>query len=100
MGAGEGEGGAVKRGRRSHCCNCENGDHPRYSITVHQNLKRFVLRPWWATVTVGIAHMGEPGAGVWHARTRERLIRKVERRLKRNALSHGCPAPIIEVRED
>jgi hypothetical protein len=85
---------------RCYRCNCEKGDHPVYSIKVHQNLKRFVLLPWWATVTVGIASMGEAGAGVWHARTRDRLIRKVERKLKRYALSRGCCGPIIEVRED
>ena len=90
----------MKHRLRGYRCNCEKGDHPAYVFSVHENLKRFALLPWWATATVGIMHIGDAGGGVWHARTRERLIRKVERRLKRDALSRGCPAPIIEVRED
>ncbi len=72
--------------------------HRTYRITVHRpDLRRFVFRRYWATATLGIAHLGEPGAGVWRARSRDDLIRKVTKRLRRDALRRGIADPIIEV---
>lgn len=60
----------------------------RYTIRVyHDPTPR--LWPWWATMTHGIFIVGEPGAGVWRARTREKLIAKCERWARRNAARLG-----------
>lgn len=69
-----------------------------YRITVHpRDLRRFVLRPYWATVTIGPMKMGESGAGVWRARSRKKLIAKVERSLRKDARRRGISDPTILV---
>lgn len=71
-----------------------------YGINLHINLSRWVVRPWWATMTVGTACLGESGAGIWSARSREKLIAKCERFARRDARKRGVSdALVIKVRE-
>jgi len=57
------------------------------------DLRRFVYGRWTATATVGPAKF----AGVWQARSYERLIRKATRGCRDHALSKGFRDPAIEV---
>ena len=69
----------------------------RYTISVHHDLRRYRLFPWWAVLTYGI---GLPENGVVHARSRDRLLQKCERRIRKDALSQGYPGePHIMIRE-
>lgn len=71
-----------------------------FGIYLHENLSRWAIFPWWATMTHGIGCLGDMGGGVWHARTRERLIAKCERFARREALRSGVRGElIIEIRE-
>lgn len=58
-----------------------------------------LLRPWWGTMTHGIFHVGEPGAGIWRARTRPRLVRKMAKAAAGMGVSHGADRVLIEVVE-
>jgi hypothetical protein len=69
----------------------------RYVIHVHHDGRRWAFRPWWATMTHGVFHVGEPGAGVWRARTRDDLVRRCERWARRNELKCDIADPRIEV---
>jgi hypothetical protein len=69
----------------------------KYVISIHHDLSGRRLRPYWAILTHGVMVVGEPGAGIWRARSEERLIAKCERWIKRNALSEGITDPSIEV---
>jgi hypothetical protein len=69
-----------------------------YRIIVHApNLNRFVLRRWWATATCGVMKMGYAGGGIWQARSKEKLVAKVERSLLRDARSRGKRTAFIQV---
>lgn len=66
-------------------------------IRVHEGTG--LVRPWWGTMTHGIGHVGEAGAGVWRAHTRKRLIRKMAAYAARRGFDHGSPTCVlIEVR--
>ena len=67
----------------------------RYTISVHHDLRPHRLWPYWATMTVGIGCV----EGVWRARTREGLIAKCERWIKRDSLGSGYAAPTVNVLE-
>jgi hypothetical protein len=61
----------------------------RYVIDVRRDLRRYRLRPWWATMTHNLFYVGDFGGGVWRARTREGLIAKCEKRIARDMLRNG-----------
>lgn len=67
-----------------------------YGVNLHVNLSRWVIRRWWATMTVGMGDLG----GVWSARSREKLVAKCERFARRDALKRGVGGALtIKVRE-
>lgn len=68
-----------------------------YTLRVHHDNRRWVLRPWWATITVGIAN---PENGIRTARTRKTLLRKARRYCQRDMLARGMHGqPQIKVVE-
>lgn len=56
------------------------------------------LRPYWATITHGIAHLGEPGSGVYSSRTKRACIRKAMRTISRIA-SENARTFHVEIEE-
>jgi hypothetical protein len=70
-----------------------------YEFEIHQDLRSFRLRPFWATGTLGIGHLGYAGGGIWRGRTRARLEARVRRWAIRDALSRGNATPIIKIAE-
>jgi hypothetical protein len=70
------------------------------SVTIQPEDRRpFVLRRWSATVMAGDWAPDEPPFGkyYWRARSKERLVAKATRRLRRQALSMGIDRPVIVV---
>lgn len=67
--------------------------------TIHVRYSGSLLFPWWATMTHGVFTVGESGGGVWHARSRDRLVEKCERWIRRDARRHGIQSPEIKVDE-
>jgi hypothetical protein len=61
----------------------------RYTIHVHHDLRRHVIRPWSSTITHGGFIIGWPADAVWHARSRKALVAKSERFIARDAQRHG-----------
>lgn len=70
-----------------------------YGIHVRHDLRPRRLRPWSATVTHGCFIVGEPGGDLWLARSRERLIEKCERWIRRDAQRNGIRDPDIKIDE-
>lgn len=69
----------------------------RYTVNVHRDLRPRRLRPWWATITVGI---GIPEDGTRSARSREALVAKCRRYAARDALRRGMAGePVVTIRE-
>ena len=57
-----------------------------YTFYINHDLRRFQLRPWWATGAQGVGSFSE---AVWHARTREDLEAKLTRFARRDMLRRG-----------
>jgi hypothetical protein len=73
--------------------------HRKYVITIHHDLRPHRIRPYTATITHGLFHIGYPTSLTWHARTRDRLIHKCDRWITRNALKQGIASPIVRIEE-
>lgn len=69
----------------------------QFVLTVHESARRW--RPWWGTITHGVWHVGEPGAGVYWARSRPRLVSKMGAACARIAAESGADLITLEVRE-
>lgn len=74
----------------------------RFIIHLHVDRRPrrwFMLRhrPWWATLVHGIAHVGDAGGGVWHARTRAELEAKMRRKVADLALCRDIADPVVRV---
>lgn len=67
-----------------------------FGIELHFRLGRRLF-PWWATMTHGCMCLGEAGGGVWHSRSREKLIAKCERVARRIAKDWGIPPHEIKI---
>ncbi len=72
-----------------------NRAYRTYRFTIYQDLRRWRLFPFWATGSVGIMKLGY-GGGVWRARSRKRLVEKLVKWAKRDALRNGLRDPIIK----
>ena len=69
-------------------------------ITVQpKDLRPFVLRRWSGTGIAGIWSLDDRsfGAYCWRARSKEKLVAKAIKKLRRNALSLGIENPVILV---
>lgn len=72
------------------------GQFRSFGINLHFRLGRRLF-PWWATMTHGMMNIGDAGGGVWHARSREKLIAKCERVARRIAKDWGIPPSEIKI---
>lgn len=70
-----------------------------YGIHIRHDLRPYRLRSWSASVTHGCFHVGYPTDLVRRARTRERLLEKCERWIRRDALRNGIRDPDIWIDE-
>jgi hypothetical protein len=70
--------------------------HRTYAMHLHHDHRPHHPRPWSATLTAGIACFDEL---VVHARTRDKLIAKTEKKLRRIAASRGITDPIIRIED-
>lgn len=74
----------------------------RYTIHVHEELRQrpwwaLVWRPYWATITSGIAWLGEPGADVVRGRTAAEVETRCRRRIARDAARRGITDPVVRI---
>jgi hypothetical protein len=70
------------------------------SITIQpKDLRPFVLRRWSATALEGIwsLDISSFGAYFWRARSKEKLVEKGVKKLRRKALDRGTESPVIIV---
>lgn len=71
----------------------------RYTIHVRHDLRRHVIRPYSATITHGLFHVGWPTDLTWHARTQDALVAKCDRWARRDAARNGIADPTIEIQD-
>jgi hypothetical protein len=67
-----------------------------YAMHLHHDQRPHRPRPWSATCMAGISWLDEL---VVYARTRDKLIAKTEKKLRRIAASHGITDPIIRIED-
>ncbi len=70
------------------------------SITVQpRDLRPYIVRRWSATAIAGIWSVNEFAFGdyFWRARSKEKLVAKGVKMLRREALKHGIRDPVITV---
>jgi hypothetical protein len=70
--------------------------HRTYAMHLHHDHRPHRPRPWSATLTAGISWFDEL---VVYARTRDKLIAKTEKKLRRIAASRGITDPIIRIED-